>query len=49
MWPFNTGDCMGRFDCIYLPFSVGWFIILVFTTSAGVPNIAATNPEQALY
>lgn len=34
---------------LYLPFSsVGWFIILVFTTSAGVPIVAATNPAQAL-
>lgn len=35
-------------DYIYLPFSVGWFMILVLTTSAGVPRVAATNPEQAL-
>ena len=32
----------------YLPFSVGWFINLVFTTSAGVPNIADIKPEHAL-
>jgi hypothetical protein len=29
----------------YLPcLSVGWFITLVLTTSAGVPIVAATNP-----
>lgn len=34
----------------YLPStSVGWFIILVFTTSAGVPIVAATNPAQPLW
>ncbi len=34
----------------YLPFSsVGWFIILVFTTSAGVPIVAATRPAHALW
>lgn len=32
----------------YLPFSVGWFIILVFITSAGVPKMAIDSPEQVL-
>ena len=27
----------------------GWFIILVFITSAGVPSVADTIPEQALF
>lgn len=38
-----------RVKWAYLPLaSVGWFMTLVLTTSAGVPMIAATSPAQAL-
>ena len=37
------------FPVTYFPWlSVGWFIILVLTTSAGVPIMAATSPAHML-
>jgi hypothetical protein len=45
----ELNDC-NLFSVTYFPLlSVGWFIILVLTTSAGVPIVAATSPAHMLF
>jgi hypothetical protein len=31
MWPFNTGDCTGMFDCIFLSVSEGFYWLVYYT------------------